>query len=79
MSKVTGQDTRSLRALAVVLARACIFGDTMLLKSSPSGKGYSSQLDQQKLTEIEVIVRQRARHLANGEFEAVWANMCCKH
>ena len=63
----------------MVLARAYIFGDTMLLKSSPNGKGYSSQLDQQKLAEIEVIVRQRARHLANGEFEAFWANMHCKH
>ena len=32
MSKVTGHDTQSLRALAVALSRACIFGDTMFLR-----------------------------------------------
>ena len=72
MSKVTGHDTQSLRALAVALSRACIFGDTMLLKSSPSEKGYStSQLDPQKSTET-TYVRQTAWHLSNVELQMVW-------
>ena len=72
MSKVTGLDTQSLRALAVALSRACMSGDTMLLKSSPSEKGYStSQLDPQKSTET-TYMRQTACHLSKVEFQMVW-------
>ncbi len=46
MSTVGMRDIKSLRALAVILARACVFGDTVMHESSPSGKGYTtSQLD----------------------------------
>ena len=72
MARITGRDIKSLRALAVVLARACIFGDNVLLQSSPSGKGYATcQLEPEKLAEIRVRVQQRARHLSDNEFEAV--------
>ena len=56
MARVTGRDIKRLRAVAVVLARACIFGDNVLLQSSPSGKGYATcQLEPEKLAEIRVM------------------------
>ncbi len=37
--KVEGRNTDALRKLAIILARGCIFGDDVLIQSSPSGRG----------------------------------------
>ncbi len=71
MNKVPGKDDRSLRALAVLLARECYFGDTVLLNSSPSGKAYQ-WLNMEKLAQIRGIVRQRAQDKSDIEFEDSW-------
>ena len=76
MSANQGRDTRSLQILAVRLARECFFGDDVMAGASPSGKGGPGQqllqLEPQTMRQIRAIIRQRARYLSDGEFEALW-------
>ena len=76
MSANQGRDTRSLRVLAVRLARECFFGDDLMARASPSGKGGPGQqllqLEPQLMHQIREIIQQRARFLSQGEFEALW-------
>ncbi len=75
--KIDGRNTDSLRKLAIILARGCVFGDDVLVQSSPSGRGRTTSLSTEKMVEIRRIVRQRARALSEAAFEEVWEN-CIK-
>ena len=39
MTHFPGKDEKTLRALAVALAKDCIYGTDVLMKSTPSGRG----------------------------------------
>ncbi len=72
MATVKGRDIQALRGLAILLARGCVLGDQVLIRSSPSGKGSSKQLDPDKMQQIGMLIRQRVRDLSELEFEFVW-------
>ena len=76
MATIIGRDVRSLRGLAVRLARESYFGDDIMSNSSPSGKGGFGrallQLDPAGMKQIKSIIRQRSRGNSELEFEAIW-------
>ncbi len=54
---VTGKDTESLRRLAMALARGCMFGDDVLERSTPTGRGNNMlpSLDPTKMATIKEL------------------------
>ena len=73
MSAIQGRDTCSPRILAVRLAWEW---DDVMATASPSGKGGPGQqlvqLEPQMMRQIRAIIRQWARYLSDGEFDALW-------
>ena len=47
--RVPGKDVRSLRRLAIILARGCFFGDDVMEMSSVAGKGGLAALEPAKM------------------------------
>lgn len=47
--RVPGKDVRSLRRLAIILARGCFFGDDVMEISSVAGKGDLAALEPAKM------------------------------
>lgn len=74
MTCFPGKDEKTLRALAVALAKDCIFGADVLVKSTRSGRGdKAQQLDPDKLNYIKHIIAGRiGKQVGDAEFELVW-------
>lgn len=72
VNKFPGRNTSSLCELTVPLARNVVFGDTVLARSSLSGRNDSDQLDTEKLAYIKSIVRGQVGLMGDHEFELVW-------
>lgn len=74
MTRFSGRDEKSLRALAVHLARDCVFGTAVMAQSSRSGRGENvQQLDPTKLDYIKNIIAGRVgRNILEPEFELIW-------
>ena len=71
VNKFPGRNTSSLCELMVALAHNVVFGDTVLARSSLSGRNDSDQLDPEKLAYIKSIVRGRVGLMGDREFEPV--------
>ena len=73
LAMVTVWNLRSLRSLAVRLARECSFGDNLMANASTRGKGGPGkalvQLDHVRMTQNRGITR----NCSEWEFEAIWA------
>ena len=74
MTRFPGKDEKTLRALAVALAKDCIFGADVLMRSSRSGRrDNSQQLDPEKMNYIKHIIAGRmGKQVGDAEFELVW-------
>ena len=77
MTRFPGRDEKTLRALAVALARDCVFGTDVMLQSTPSGRGNNQthQLDPEKLDYMyikHIISRRMGKQPGNPEFELIW-------
>ena len=75
MSRYPGKDTKTLRTLAVSLARDCVFGPKVMQESTRSGRGQSGQkqLDPEKLQYIKSIIAGRTgKNPTDPEFELIW-------
>ena len=77
MATISGRDEGYLRCMAGKLARQCYFRDNVLARSSPSGRGGGTgqvldQLDVIRMNQIKAMIKSRARHRSDLEFEGVW-------
>ncbi len=75
--KVEGRSSNSLRQLAILLARGCVFGDEVLCWSASSGRRGTTSLSTEKMVEIRRVIRRRAKCLSEDAFGEVWAQ-CVK-
>ena len=75
MTQFPGKDIKTLRNLAVALARDCVFGPQVMQESTRSGRGPAGkkQLDPEKLQYIKNIVAgQACRNSTDPDFELIW-------
>ena len=72
LSRIPGNDRKTLCKLTVELARYVVFGDEVLARSSVSGRNNKDQLDPDKLKHIKSIIRERAWSMGDNEFDLVW-------
>lgn len=72
MTRYPGKDLQTFRNLAVALARDCVFGPQVMLKSTHSGRG-KSQKKQLDLEKMQYVIAGRAEKNPNDpEFELMW-------
>ena len=74
MAKYPGEDTSTLRRMAIAIARDSIFGQEALRSGSLRGGGKSNtgSLDKKKMEYIKTVIRTRVPNLSSLEFEGVW-------
>lgn len=77
LQMVSGTDEKSLRLLAVRLARDSIFGEEELGESSLSGRNNTKVLDSEKLDYIRKLIYSRVgEKVGEREFNLIWKNAC---
>lgn len=75
---VSGTDEKSLRLLAVRLARDSIFGEEELGESSLNSRNNTKVLDSEKLDYIWKLIYSRVgeKKVGEREFNLIWKNAC---